>query len=97
MNFWKPSRAASSVPEQASPDNPAAPVPPDREERERFHVFNESRTLIAAYLLSTIMELYPHETADARAERALEQSNALLAARRRARDRILRLRKEGQA
>jgi len=64
------------------------------EHDERFHVFNESRSLIAAYLLPKLMELYPSQSCDFRAELALEQSNAFLAARKRAREKFLKSRRE---
>lgn len=60
---------------------------------EKFHVLNESRSLIAAFLLPKYVELFPDEDPEWRAEQAFIQSHALLGVRRRWRDRELDRRK----
>lgn len=68
--------------------------PEENEPRgEKFHVLNESRSLIAAFLLPKFIELYPEERAEWRAEQAFIQAHALLGVRRRWRDAELRRRK----
>ena len=57
----------------------------------KFHIFKESRTLMAAYFVAKLLETMPDADCDERSLLAWEQADSLLALRRRERDRVLAL------